>query len=137
MTLFCITIIIHIFIELTFYIFYIFSTSHHYIKQYTNIYQHHIPILANEERLLNPNCLNSVLLTHIRRTCGYSELAENIDLATENGEVMDLVSKPKDYAKKYLEPRTCYILVKVVGGKSSRSQIFFFFFFFLKKRFIV
>lgn len=31
-------------------------------------------------------------------------------------EVMDLASKPKEYAKKYLESRSTYILVKVIGG---------------------
>lgn len=35
---------------------------------------------------------------------------------------MDLVSKPKEYAKKYLEPRSVYILVKVVGDESDDSN---------------
>ena len=71
---------------------------------------------ANEEKLVNPNCLSAVMLSHIKKTCGYSEITENIDLASEAGEVMDLVSKPREYAKKFLEPRTTYVLVKVTGG---------------------
>jgi hypothetical protein len=74
--------------------------------------------LAQEERLFNPNCLCIVLLNHIRKTCGYGDQNPPIivDLASETGEVMDLVNKPKELAKKYLEPRGTYILLKVVGG---------------------
>ena len=56
------------------------------------------------------------MLNHIRKTCGYEGVSENLDLASESGEVMDLSSKGREYAKKYLEPRASYILVKVVGG---------------------
>lgn len=67
---------------------------------------------------MNPNVLSSVLLNHIRKTCGFEGIQENIDLASESGEVVDLVSKGKEYAKKYLEPRTTYIPVKVIGGEA-------------------
>ncbi|KAJ3216086.1 ddb1 and cul4 associated factor 7 [Dinochytrium kinnereticum] len=70
---------------------------------------------TNDEHLVNPNCLCSVLLSHIKKTCGFQDLAENIDLASETGEVVDLVSKPREYAKRFLEPRANYIVVKVVG----------------------
>ncbi|KAJ3274888.1 hypothetical protein HDV01_001763 [Terramyces sp. JEL0728] len=70
---------------------------------------------ADEEKIVNPNCLSAVLLNHIRRSCGYENVIENLDLASESGEVMDLVSKPKEYAKKFLEARSTYILVKVIG----------------------
>ena len=76
---------------------------------------------ANEERLANPNCLCSVLLHHIKRACGFENLIENVDLASETGEVIDLVSKPKEYARKYVEGRGNYILVKVMGGKGLIS----------------
>lgn len=66
--------------------------------------------------MVNPNCLSAVLLNHIRKTCGFLEVQEHLDLASESGEVMDLASKPKEYAKKYLESRSTYILVKVIGG---------------------
>ncbi|KAJ3316317.1 hypothetical protein HDU76_001893 [Blyttiomyces sp. JEL0837] len=63
-----------------------------------------------------------VLLNHVKRVCGFQEITENIDLASETGEVMDLVGKPKEYAKKYLEPRANYILVKVIGEETEESQ---------------
>lgn len=72
--------------------------------------------IADEERIVNPNVLSSVLLSHIRKSCGFESITENLDLASENGEVVDLSSKGKEYAKKYLEPRNTYIVVKVVGG---------------------
>jgi hypothetical protein len=68
---------------------------------------------VGEEKLFNPNCLSSVFLTHIKRSCGFEELLESVDLASENGEIMDLLNKPKEYAKKILEPRASYILLKV------------------------
>ncbi|KAJ3307099.1 hypothetical protein HDV03_002610 [Kappamyces sp. JEL0829] len=62
------------------------------------------------------------MLSHIRKTCGFENVAENLDLASESGEVMDLASKGKEYARKYLEPRTSYILVKVIGDESEDSS---------------
>jgi hypothetical protein len=77
----------------------------------------------NEEKILNPNCLSSVLLSHIKKNCGFEGLAEPIDLfSAETGEVIDLLSKPKEYAKKYLEPRGTYILLKVVSDDSEESS---------------
>nr|KAJ3423243.1 hypothetical protein HK105_007579 [Polyrhizophydium stewartii] len=70
---------------------------------------------ANDEKLVNPNCLCAVLLNYVKKSCGFNELPENVDLASESGEVMDLVSKPREYARKFLEPRNSYILVKVLG----------------------
>ncbi|KAJ3261977.1 hypothetical protein HK103_003820 [Boothiomyces macroporosus] len=77
---------------------------------------------AEEEKLVNPNCLSAVLLNHIRKTCGYENVVENLDLASESGEVMDLASKPKEYAKKFLESRATYILVKVMGDETDESS---------------
>ncbi|ORY38415.1 hypothetical protein BCR33DRAFT_720782 [Rhizoclosmatium globosum] len=76
---------------------------------------------ANEERLINPNCLSSVLLTHLKKTCfdKLGEPPEHIDLATEAGEVVDLHGKPKEYAKKVLESRANYILVKVTAEETD------------------
>ncbi len=71
---------------------------------------------------MNPNVLSSVLLSHIRKSCGFESVTEAIDLASESGEVIDLASKGKEYAKKYLEPRTTYIPVKIIGGISSISS---------------
>lgn len=80
----------------------------------------------NEEKILNPNCLSSVLLSHIRKACGFETLLESIDLCSaESGEVVDLLSKPKEYAKKYLEPRGIYILIKVAGDDSEESTATF------------
>ncbi|KAJ3345534.1 hypothetical protein HDU83_003952 [Entophlyctis luteolus] len=46
-------------------------------------------------------------------------VSDHIDLATESGEVIDLSSKPKEYAKKFLEPRQSYILVRVIGEETD------------------
>ena len=76
----------------------------------------------NEERILNPNCLSLVLLSHIKKTCGFESLMEPIDLCSaDTGEVVDLISKPKEYAKKFLEPRGVYVLLKVIGDDSEES----------------
>jgi hypothetical protein len=77
---------------------------------------------AEEEKIVNPNCLCAVLLNHIRKVCNLESIPENLDLASESGDVVDLVSKPKEYAKKYLEPRTVYILVKVIGDDTDDSN---------------
>ncbi|KAJ3111769.1 hypothetical protein HDU96_005359 [Phlyctochytrium bullatum] len=77
---------------------------------------------ANEEHIVNPNCLCSVLLSHIKKIGGFQDMPENIDLASETGEVVDLVSKPREYAKKYLEPRSNYIVVKVIGEETEDSS---------------
>ncbi|KAL2916866.1 hypothetical protein HK105_203645 [Polyrhizophydium stewartii] len=77
---------------------------------------------ANDEKLVNPNCLCAVLLNYVKKSCGFNELPENVDLASESGEVMDLVSKPREYARKFLEPRNSYILVKVLGDDSDDSS---------------
>ena len=77
----------------------------------------------NEEKILNPNCLSAVLLSHIKKSCGFDTLVEPIDLCSaETGEVVDLISKPKEYAKKYLEPRGSYVLLKVIGDDSEESS---------------
>ena len=77
----------------------------------------------NEEKILNPNCLSAVLLSHIKKSCGFETLLEPIDLCSaETGEVVDLISKPKEYAKKYLEPRGSYVLLKVIGDDSEESS---------------
>lgn len=41
---------------------------------------------------------------------------EYIDLATEAGDIIDLVSKGKENGKRYLEARMTFILIKVVLG---------------------
>jgi hypothetical protein len=63
-----------------------------------------------------------VFLNHIRKTCGYDGIQETLDIASEAGEVMDLVSKPKEYAIKYLESRSTYIVVKVVGEDTEDAS---------------
>ncbi|KAJ3195538.1 hypothetical protein HK101_011828 [Irineochytrium annulatum] len=58
----------------------------------------------------------------MEKTCGFQDMVENVDLASETGEVVDLVSKPREYAKRYLEPRTNYILVKVIGEETEETS---------------
>ncbi|KAJ3130289.1 hypothetical protein HK098_004336 [Nowakowskiella sp. JEL0407] len=94
---------------------------------------------ANEEHIFNSNCLASVLLNHIKRHPQVvasliksgaipqtdprqsTSIDIAIDLASESGEVMDLLNKPKESARKYLDARGTYILVRVVGEESDES----------------
>ncbi|KAJ3180642.1 hypothetical protein HDU87_001755 [Geranomyces variabilis] len=77
---------------------------------------------ANEERLANPNVISSVLLHHLKTTCGFGDLSENVDLASETGEVLDLLNKSKEYAKRFVDPRGTYILVKVQGDETDDAS---------------
>ncbi|KAJ3010963.1 UNVERIFIED_CONTAM: hypothetical protein HDU68_001880 [Siphonaria sp. JEL0065] len=70
---------------------------------------------AGCEKLVNHNCQANVVLAYIKKTCGFSSLSVPIDLASENGEVLDLNSKNRDSAKRYLDDRKAYIPVKVIG----------------------
>jgi len=72
-----------------------------------------------QEIMVNPNCNSNAFLSYIRKACGYESLPEQLDLASENGEVMDLCSKRQEYAKKALEQRGSYILVKVVDDDET------------------
>ncbi|TPX34821.1 hypothetical protein SmJEL517_g02558 [Synchytrium microbalum] len=78
---------------------------------------------AGEEMLLNPNCMASVLLNHIKKNAdvikSVGAIHEPIDIATESGEVVDLMGKAREYAKKYVDPRATYVLVKIVGADES------------------
>lgn len=74
---------------------------------------------AGEEKLVNPNTLNGVLLSHLKKSCGFESLTDPVDLASETGEVMDLMSRPKEYARKILEGRGVYILIKVIGDEGT------------------
>ncbi|KAI9202332.1 uncharacterized protein BJ171DRAFT_584239 [Polychytrium aggregatum] len=69
---------------------------------------------ANEEKMVNPNCLNLVMLNHIKRVCKLDNFPDPIDLASDSGEVLDLISKPKEYAKNFITLRNTYIAVRVV-----------------------
>lgn len=80
---------------------------HHKIRRYTH------PHPANEEKIVNSNCLCAVLLAYIKKQI-CPEIGENIDLSTEIGEVLDLSSKPKEIARKHIEARMSYIVVKIV-----------------------
>lgn len=53
----------------------------------------------------------------MKKTCGYARTVENVDLASETGEVMDLMGKGRENARRFLEPKGNYILVKVTGGE--------------------
>ncbi|TPX56588.1 hypothetical protein PhCBS80983_g04443 [Powellomyces hirtus] len=77
---------------------------------------------VNEERLANPNVLSSVLLHHLKTTCGFGDLTENVDLASETGEVIDLINKSKEYAKRFVDARGTYILVKAQGDDTDDTS---------------
>ena len=75
--------------------------------------------IVNQELIVNTNCLTPVLLDYIKKACGYEGILGNkeyLDLASETGEIMDLGSKGREYAKKFLDARASYILIKVVVG---------------------
>ncbi|KAI9168149.1 hypothetical protein H9P43_007520 [Blastocladiella emersonii ATCC 22665] len=74
----------------------------------------------NEEKPFNTNCLNTVLLGHIKASLGL-EFPEPIDLASEAGDELDLLSRPKEYARKAVEPRSVCTLVKVVKDEDDGS----------------
>jgi hypothetical protein len=76
----------------------------------------------NEERIYNANCLNVVLLGHIKSSLAL-DFPEPVDLANDEGEVLDLLSKPKEYARKWIEPRSSCTLVKVLRGMYSDGTI--------------
>ncbi len=72
--------------------------------------------------LVNTNCLAPVLLQYLAKVSGLEDQLgpkEQLDLASETGEIIDLPSRGRDYARRYLEPRTSYILVKAVLGQSN------------------
>ncbi|ORX45792.1 hypothetical protein BCR36DRAFT_372577 [Piromyces finnis] len=73
----------------------------------------------NSEKIFNPNCVASVLLSFIKISCGFDEEKYQVDLATESGEVIDLANHGKEYAKKYLDERRAYILVKIIEGEDD------------------
>lgn len=76
----------------------------------------------NQEKIINANCQSAVLLGHLKKSCGFSSLAEPLDLSTEAGEVLDLQSKPREYASKFIEPRSTCILVKVIRDDEDEEN---------------
>jgi superfamily II helicase len=74
-----------------------------------------IPTL--KEIIVNSNCLIPILLDYIKSEFGLDGIIsdkEALDLCTESGEVIDLMNKGKEYAKKFLEPKNTYLLVKAI-----------------------
>lgn len=73
-----------------------------------------------QEKLFNPNVQVIVFLNHVKKACGFEQCSEPIDLATDTGEVIDLQSflkqpaNAKEAARKYLDHRATYILVKCI-----------------------
>ncbi|KAI9138708.1 hypothetical protein BKA69DRAFT_1090218 [Paraphysoderma sedebokerense] len=78
---------------------------------------------AQEEHVFNPNCLVPALLSHIKSKLNL-QFPDPIDLATESGEIVDLnnPAKYKEYAKKWLDVRGVYVVVKIVNGKLQSFQ---------------
>jgi hypothetical protein len=63
--------------------------------------------------------MSPVLLQYMAKVCAVEESLgpkEQLDLASETGEIVDLPSRPRDYARRFLEARGTYILVKSVTG---------------------
>ncbi|ORZ40011.1 hypothetical protein BCR44DRAFT_1496204 [Catenaria anguillulae PL171] len=77
----------------------------------------------NAERLFNTNCMNTVLLSHIKHALEL-DFAEPVDLATDAGDILDLISKPKEYARKSIEPRSVCTLLKVVKDDEDGSIVY-------------
>ena len=58
----------------------------------------------------------------MKQACGFAHLNAPIDLASEAGEVLDLQSRPREYAKKFLEPRGIYVLCKYNTDVEDQTQ---------------
>jgi hypothetical protein len=71
---------------------------------------------------VNNECISVLLLSYLRKVCGYEHLTEPLDLATDGGEVLDLQGKPKEYASKYADTRGTFILVKLMSGGGFRGM---------------
>ena len=83
-----------------------------------------VKVNLNEEYIFNSTCLSNVLLSHIKKTLGAEHTQTIIDLASENGDVVDLLGKGPQYANKFLDPRTTYIVVRVVEDDSDATPIY-------------
>ena len=73
---------------------------------------------------MNTNCLAPVVLDFLRKACDLESsltAKEYLDLASETGEIIDLAGKGKEYAKRFLDTRGCYLLIKVIAGGSVVS----------------
>ena len=80
-----------------------------------------VKVNLNEEYIFNSSCLSTVLLSHIKKTLGAEHTQTIIDLASENGDVVDLLSKGPQYAHKFIDTRSTYIVVRVVEDESDAS----------------
>ena len=61
-------------------------------------------------------------MDYLNRSCNVGSPLipkDTLDLATDSGEVLDLPGRAREYARRYLEPRGTYYLVKVVGGGNN------------------
>ena len=79
----------------------------------------------NQHLILNSDCQVKVLLDWIRKKCGM-ERGTIIDLADEDGIILDLIHKKDDYASQWVTPRKLYLLVKVEGLPFGRKYEPFF-----------
>ncbi|XP_041354637.1 uncharacterized protein CXorf65 homolog isoform X2 [Gigantopelta aegis] len=72
-------------------------------------------------KLVNYNCRNKVLLSHIKKTC-LGAKNEVIDLSDENGIVKNLRQHPNDYGTAYFKKRESVILLKVQSIQGTGDQ---------------
>ncbi|XP_071080552.1 uncharacterized protein CXorf65 homolog [Haliotis cracherodii] len=66
----------------------------------------------NESLLCNPSCAVVNLLNSIKKRAGYGNTGVILDLSDETGLVKDLDLHKNEYATKFLDSHTTYILVQ-------------------------
>jgi hypothetical protein len=67
--------------------------------------------LGNEDKIVNPDCQCVAMLNYIKDSL---KLDDTIDLATLEGEVLDLTSHLRESARQFVEDRGSYYVVKAI-----------------------
>ncbi|XP_065648046.1 uncharacterized protein LOC101237035 isoform X5 [Hydra vulgaris] len=74
--------------------------------------------------ILNSNCKCRILLEKIKSNCGCI-VDDIIDIADMQAVVQKLCDKPDEsYASEIIQPRSCYILIKVIKRCDENGQFY-------------
>ena len=68
----------------------------------------------DQQEIFNSDCWACVLYDHIKRTCGYFDMQEEIDLQREDGSRLELGSVGRERAYGTVASKGTYILVKLI-----------------------
>ncbi|EDV22435.1 Uncharacterized protein CXorf65 [Trichoplax sp. H2] len=74
----------------------------------------------NQEIISNPYCLVRILLESIKRRCECGR-EEMIDLADDNGNLINLYMYDNHYANEYLKDSSAYVLIGINESGSNRQ----------------